>query len=749
MAQPVNVIEQDLKRLADQLECSICLRPFTVPKLLQCFHVFCKDCLEPLVLRDQHGLLLRCPNCCRSTLLPENSVSGLQPSFHIHQLLKIQKKRQKVKQVREGQKIQCEKCNNGEANKFCRDCGKFVCEACIEVHQIWEEFTTHKVISLEQLESDATEMVPPTKKTLFCPNHPGKELDLFCETDQELICRDCIDRTHQDHQYDLVSKVFPKYQDTVATYLDPIKQQLNSVNKVIQDLDTAQEGIMDQQAAIEADIQKKIMQLHEILVLRKNELITELDQVVQQKLKTLAIQRNELELTQTRLIGCLEFISDSLKVDRKGEILAMKNPVVQQVRVLRTNYDPNENFPREQADMALAISSELLPACQQFGQIYISQVCPEKCYATGKGLEVATVREQSTVTVHTVNTQGSKCTKPLPLTILSCEVVSCSNAERMKWNAKTFRGSGYEIVYQPTHRGRLQLHIRVSDQHISGSPFTVVAGGELEVPLRMITGLKGPWGVAVRGQIIIAEFQGHCLSIYDPSGKKIKSLGEKGSALGQFLFPLGVAVDKADNVLIVDGGNHRIQKFTADGDVLVSIGSEGNKPLQFNCPVGIGISPNDKVYICDRGNNRVQILNPDLTFSSSFGSKGSGNGRFQYPWDVAFDSRGNVYVADSENHRIQIFTGDGLFLQKFGKKGGGDGELVSPASIAIDSDDVVYVADSSNHCISLFTSKGHFLRSFGTPGEGPGHFNQPRGLAINNDGLVYISDGNNGRVQIW
>ena len=63
----------------------------------------------------------------------------------------------------------------------------------------------------------------------------------------------------------------------------------------------------------------------------------------------------------------------------------------------------------------------------------------------------------------------------------------------------------------------------------------------------MVAGLKGPWGVAVSRQIIIAEFHGHCLSVCSPSGKKTKSLGEKGSSPGQFLFPLGVAVDKADN----------------------------------------------------------------------------------------------------------------------------------------------------------------------------------------------------------
>ena len=744
MAEPVSVAKV-LKKLADQLECSICLDSFTDPKLLQCFHVFCKDCLEPLVLRDQHGLSLRCPNCRRSTLLPANGVSGLQPAFLVHHLFEIQDTLQKIKQGQEGQKTLCEKCKKKrEANGFCRDCGKFVCEACIDVHMNWDEYSTHKVISLEQLKSDATEMVIPTKKTLYCSKHPGKELDLFCETDKELICRDCIVRTHCDHQYDLVNEAFPKHRDAIASHLEPVKQQLNTVNKAIHDLGTTQDQIMDQRAAIEIDVQRKMRQLHEALEVRETELIGQLDQMMQQKLKSLSIQRDELELVQTRLNSCLEFVSDSLKTGSKGEILAMEKPVVQQVKEMCAEFDPRKLPPCKQADMALTASSELLPACQQFGQV--SRVCPEKCYATGKGLELATVGEQSTVTVHAIDAQGSKFAKPLPL--ISCELVP-SSGERMKCEVKPSKSSEYQVDYRPTRRGRHQLHIKVSDQHIRGSPFAVVALGKLEAPTRTITGLNKPCGVAVdtSGQIVIAETGGHCISTYS-SGKKIRSFGQYGSAPGQFQGPCGVAVDRAGNILVVDGFNHRIQKFTADGNFIASVGSYGHKPLQFSNPLGIGISLCENVYICDRNNYRVQILNPDMTFCTSFGSEGSGDGQFKFPWDVTFDRRGNVYVADSANHCIQVFTEDGQFLRKFGKEGRGEGKLNFPASVAIDSDDVVYVAEKNNHLISLFSSEGHFLRSFGTWGTGPGQFNQPHGIAIDKDGLVCVCDRNNDRLQI-
>ena len=746
MAEPVSVADQVLKKLADQLECSICLDSFTDPKMLQCFHVFCKGCLEPLVFRNQHGMSLRCPNCRRSTFLPANGVSGLQPAFHVHHLFEIQDALQKVKQGQDGQKTRCEKCKKErEANGFCCDCGKFVCEACIEVHKNWDEYSTHKVISLEQLKSDATKMVPPTKKTLYCHKHPGKELDLYCETDHELICQHCIVRTHRDHQYDLISEVFPKHRDTIASHLQPVRQQLNTVSEVIQDLGTAQDQIMEQRTVVEADIQRKIKQLHETLEVRKTELIGELNQMTQNKLEPLSIHRDELELVQTRLSSCLKFVTDSLKTSSEGEILAMERTLVQEVKEMCAEFYTLKLTPQEQVDMALAASSELLPACQQFGQVH-SGVCPEKSHATGKGLEVATVGEQSTVTVHVNNARGSKCAKPLHL--ISCELVP-SSGERMKCKVKLSKCSEYQVDYRPTRRGRHQLHIKVSDQHIRGSPFTVVALRKFEAPTRTITGLVEPWGVAVdkRGQIIIAECHGYCISIYN-SEKRTRSFGRKGSAPGQFQSPSGVTLDRDGNILVVDAGNHRIQKFTANGKFIVSDGRKGDKPPQFSGPVGISISPSEKVYICDNGNHRVQILNPDLTFSASFGSRGSGEGQFQYPEDVALDSRGNVYVADRINHRIQVFTEDGHFLRKIWKKGEGHLGLMYPTSIAVDYDDVVYVVENDN-CISLFTSEGHFLRSFGTQGKGPGRFIYSRGVVVDKDGLVYVCDSGKKCLQVW
>ena len=71
--------------------------------------------------------------------------------------------------------------------------------------------------------------------------------------------------------------------------------------------------------------------------------------------------------------------------------MLVEQPVMQQMKEIEDKCNTTELSPQQLADMALTASDELLPACQQFGQVYSGQVHPEKCYVTCNGLETATV----------------------------------------------------------------------------------------------------------------------------------------------------------------------------------------------------------------------------------------------------------------------------------------------------------------------------------------------------------------------
>ena len=743
-AKPSTAAEKALQKIQDQVTCGVCLEPYKQPRLLKCFHVYCEQCLQRLVRGGREGQSLPCPQCRQDTPLPVGGVPGLQGAFYIHYLFDIQ---DALKKVSSSDQTMCNKCKKFEAVCFCRTCG-FACQRCKEIHQDWEEFKTHDFIDLDTLTGDVTTLVPPLKKTLFCATHPSKKAKLYCETCDELICRDCIVRVHRDHQYDLVPESFAKQEKVIVDSLKPVEEQIATLERAVELVDTGCAAVVEQKTAVVAEIRTAMAHLRQALEARETELVGQAEQTAQQKLKTLAAQRDGFELQLGQLRSCQDFVEESRRTCSQGEVLRMKSPLVKQVNDLTGSFKPETLALAEQADMVFAHSlPELVRSCQCFGKVYCHPVCPEKCRASGEGIKIATRGQTAAVSVEALDREGEAYLRPVDS--LRCELVASDGSSRVRGTVKRRNQNIYDISYRPQVTGEHQLHILIEEHPILNSPFTVTVLPNFTAPTNIIGDLNYPYGIAVRegGEVVVAEWNSHCISIISGNGEK-KSFGN-GSGPGQFNCPEGIAIDNGGNILVTDG-YHRIQQLSSTGKHLRTVGTEGSGPLQFLCPVGITVHPHTgKVYVADCHNHRIQVLNSDLTYSSSFGREGSNNGEFNYPVDVATDRDGNVYVADQDNHRIQVFTGDGVYLRQFGKEGQGEGELNGPVSIAIDSGNVVYVGELGNNRISIFCTAGKFIKSFGREGKGPVEFDEPFGLAVDKKGTLYVSDHGNHRIQIF
>ena len=642
----------------------------------------------------------------------------------------------------------CDKCTNRKAVGFCRTCG-FACQRCKELHQEWEEFKTHEFIDLDTLTGDVTTLVPPLKKTLFCATHPAKKAKLYCETCDELICRDCIVRVHRDHQYDLVPESFAKQEKVIVDSLKPVGEQIATLERAVESVNNQCAAVVEQKTAMVAEIHTAMAHLRQALEVRETELVGQAEQTAQQKLKTLAAQRDGFELQLGQLRSCQDFVEESRRTCSQGEILRMKSPLVKQVNDLTGSFKPQTLALAEQANMRFVHSlPELVKTCQQFGKVYCSQVVPEKCRASGEGIKVATREQTVAVSVEALDREGEAYLRPVDS--LRCELVAIDGSSRVRGTVKRRNQNIYDISYQPAVTGEHQLHILIEEQPILNSPFTVTVLPNFTAPAKVIGDLKNPWGIAVGegGEVVVAQWGSHCVSIISGDGEK-KLFGTNGSDLGQFNRPQGVAIDTGGNILVVDCLNHRIQQWSSTGKHLRTVGTVGSGPLQFQQPRGIAVHPHTgQVYVADRDNHRIQVLNSDLTYSSSFGKEGSNNGEFNEPWDISTDREGNVYVADYDNNRIQVFTVDGVYLRQFGKKGKREGELKNPVSIALNSDNVMYVGDDGNNCVSIFSTDGEFIKSFGREGKGPAEYSVPYGLAVDKKGTLYVSDFRNSDIQI-
>ena len=269
--------------------------------------------------------------------------------------------------------------------------------------------------------------------------------------------------------------------------------------------------------------------------------------------------------------------------------------------------------------------------------------------------------------------------------------------------------------------------------------------------MKTITGLDMPYGIAVcdNGDIVVAEYWAHCVTIVNKEGKKVRSFGTEGTKEGQFTNPRGVAITNDEYILVTD--EHRLQKLTFDGVCVQSVGSSesGSGQLQFYYPEGIAVHPTTGlVFVADSdsNNNRIQVFNSDFTYAHSITLHG--DKQFNLPFDVSLDSDGFVYVAECGNHCITKLTTTGEYITRFGSRGSAPGQLYNPSSLTINNN-LVYVSELGNHRVSVFDTKGTFLYCFGKNRSGEREFDRPRGITTDKFGNLYVSDSGNDRLVVY
>ena len=69
-----------------------------------------------------------------------------------------------------------------------------------------------------------------------------------------------------------------------------------------------------------------------------------------------------------------------------------------------------------------------------------------------------------------------------------------------------------------------------------------------------------------------------------------------------------MCVDSAGFLYVSEMRNHRVSVFNSSGDFMMAFGSKGSGLGQFQMPRGIAIDVNSLLYVSDFNNRRIQIF---------------------------------------------------------------------------------------------------------------------------------------------
>jgi streptogramin lyase len=277
-------------------------------------------------------------------------------------------------------------------------------------------------------------------------------------------------------------------------------------------------------------------------------------------------------------------------------------------------------------------------------------------------------------------------------------------------------------------------------------------------------------------------------NVIDPTPFK----GDGGPAIEAHLnVPYGVAVDAAGNIYITDNGNSIVRKVNVSTGIITTIagkpgvfGYSGDGGLATAAvlanPYDVAVDKNNNIYIVDSQNfaiRKIDAVTGIITTVAGSGPDHQGyagdNGpatsaHLNSPQGIAVDNDGNLYIVDSGNHavrkvdsstgKISTIAGTGTWGYDGDGKQGHLAKLYAPSRVAVDDAGDVYIADQGSHLIRKITSATGIINTLaGTAGEagysgdgGPAidaKLSSPQGVALDSEGNVFITESGNSVIR--
>jgi len=212
-----------------------------------------------------------------------------------------------------------------------------------------------------------------------------------------------------------------------------------------------------------------------------------------------------------------------------------------------------------------------------------------------------------------------------------------------------------------------------------------------------------PRGIALApgGTVWVADLGNDRIQAFSPSGTFLRKIKFSDPASQ----PYAIAVAPNGTLWVTDIGIPRVVGFK--DNPFSNIGAlEGkqSKPSEagtdFASPVGVTVDKYNNIWVTDNGIDKVVQFDSNRKWKFQFGTFGSGPGQLQGPVGIDIAPSGNLAVMDRDTNRVEIFKPDGTFLRQFGSSGGASNQLFESGGLNFGPDNTLFVADAGNHRVA-------------------------------------------------
>ncbi|XP_021166306.2 E3 ubiquitin/ISG15 ligase TRIM25 [Fundulus heteroclitus] len=214
----------------EQFCCSVCLDLLKDPVTIHCGHSYCRSCIESCWDEEDEKAEYSCPQC-RETFRPRPALKRNHMLAEVVKKLKMRYPQPlpPALNLAAMPDLTCDFCvlRQNQATKSCLTCLASYCDEHVEPHYIIPVLQKHELIS-------AT--IPIGKKV--CAQH-GKLMDLYCRTDEELICTECTVEKHESHRFVSILEL----EETTKKRLETVRRRVQEkVQQRVEELEMLKEA---------------------------------------------------------------------------------------------------------------------------------------------------------------------------------------------------------------------------------------------------------------------------------------------------------------------------------------------------------------------------------------------------------------------------------------------------------------------------------------------------------------------------
>ena len=575
-----------------------------------------------------------------------------------------------------------------------------MCPDCYNAHEMLKKsFEGHKVTPVNEFKAEDYEAL--LKRQLFCSQqfHEKEITRFFCFSCRACVCYICVATDHRNHEIVFIDKAAEEEKHNIMSDAEMIENKMSELSEVIQqfeetisrlerNVETAKRGVTQAAEQMIAEIRE-----------REREAIASLETTRVSRLERINSAMKEAQSLVKQMKQAVEFANNLAQRSSSSDIMWNKETLKQRFEELRAVQVPEQNessfikfTAAPVADLRLGFirtvakadanqsTLEGLDQTLQAGVEAELTLCPKA--SEGELSNQADLKDQVEILIEPAK-----------------DVTNVKDSEKEDGNL--------HLSFTPTVPGAYSIEVKINCDKLPTCPFTMqvkerelVVVGELDLKFfeRDVPQALHGFSVNTEGKIVLTDYTGQCVFIFDQEGNCLRKIGNQGSNSGQFKYPVSVSFFNDNEILIADEVNHRIQHINIQTGTVVK----------------------------------------------SFGKRGAGKGEFDHPVDVCLDDEGRIVVTECGNHRIHLLSKEGETISIFGDSGP---EKLNRPTSCIPYKNMFLVSDEGNSCIKVYDQSGTFLYKFGTQGNHEGQFNLSYGMLVDRYSNLLVCDWNNNRVQ--